>query len=90
MLNWFKKRPKKPVDASRMSNNPEVNTSTNQYFIQEHSIPGQSKMFKNTSEKKHLEDTFSKTQFRESDDESPKNENILEELRREDKQKGSE
>jgi predicted transcriptional regulator len=77
MINWFKKKPKKPIDQSR---NSEINTSTNQYFIQDHSVTGHSKMFKNISEKKYLEDTFSKGNNEESEIKTNRNERILEDL----------
>jgi hypothetical protein len=77
MINWFKNRPKKPTDHS---NNSNINTSTNQYFIQDHSITGQSKLFKNIAEKKYLEDTFSKDTKEESEIKTKRNERILDDL----------
>ena len=85
MLNWFKKRPKKPIE---LVDNSRVNTSTNQHFIQNHSLTGNSKMFKNFSEKKNLEDTFSKPKSRESFDDIKKNVRILDDLENINENKG--
>lgn len=89
MMNWFKKKPKRPSDPMR---NSDVNTSTNQYFIQDHSLTGTSKMFKKNSEQRYLEDSHSKDHKRDSDDEKLKGKNILDYLENvnEEKRRGSE
>ena len=77
MFKWFKKA-KKPGNEIP---NEKLSESTNQCFIQNHSVTGQSKMFKSI-EKKNFTDTFSKGPMKnqDSDDNTLDNDQILKDL----------